>query len=73
MLTDSIDKAFDAIFTDVYHGTDATITPKSPFDTGDGSGTSEASFDESLLPTVQDLARGRRRDRRGRERERRCS
>jgi len=55
VLTDSIDKAFDSIFTEVYSGTDATITPKSPFDTGDGSGTTEASFDESLLPKVQAL------------------
>ena len=38
VLTDSIDKAFDTIFTDVYRGTDATITPKSAFDVEDGSG-----------------------------------
>src|SRR4026207_934056 len=50
VLTDSIDKAFDSIFSDVYRNTDATITPKSPFDAGGDSGTSEASFDESLLP-----------------------
>ena len=55
VLTDSIDKAFNSIFTEVYSGTDATITPKSPFDTGDGSGTTEAAFDESLLPKVQAL------------------
>jgi putative ABC transport system permease protein len=55
VLTDSIDKAFDSIFSDVYQNTDATITPKSPFDTGDGSGTTEASFDESLLPKVKAL------------------
>jgi putative ABC transport system permease protein len=53
VLTDSIDKAFDSIFTEVYSGTDATVTPKSPFDTGDGSGTTEPSFDESLLATVR--------------------
>ena len=55
VLTDSIDKAFDSIFSDVYRNTDATITPKSPFDTGDGSGTTEASFDESLLGKVKEL------------------
>ena len=55
MLTDSIDQAFNSIFTEVYSGTDATITPKSPFDTGDGSGTTEAAFDESLLAKVQAL------------------
>jgi putative ABC transport system permease protein len=55
ILTDSIDKAFDSIFTEVYRGTDATITPKSAFDVEDGSGSTEASFDESLLGTVRDL------------------
>ena len=55
VLTDSIDQAFNSIFTEVYSGTDATITPKSPFDTGDGSGTTEAAFDESLLAKVQAL------------------
>jgi putative ABC transport system permease protein len=55
VLTDSIDQAFDSIFSDVYKGTDATITSKSAFDTGDGSGTTEASFDESLLPKVKAL------------------
>ena len=55
VLTDSIDKAFNAIFTDVYRNTDATITPKSAFDVQDGSGTAEASFDESLLAKVKAL------------------
>ena len=32
VLTDSIDKAFDTIFTDIYRGTDATVTGKSAFD-----------------------------------------
>jgi putative ABC transport system permease protein len=54
VLTDSIDKAFDSIFSDVYRNTDATITPKSAFDVGD-NGTTEAAFDESLLPTVKAL------------------
>jgi putative ABC transport system permease protein len=55
VLTDSIDKAFDTIFTDIYRGTDATITPKSAFDVEDGSGSTEAPFDESLLPEVRAL------------------
>jgi putative ABC transport system permease protein len=55
VLTDSIDKAFDSIFSDVYRNTDATITPKSAFDTEGDSGTTEASFDESLLPEVKEL------------------
>ena len=56
VLTDSIDKAFDTIFTDIYRGTDATITrqvrlrrrataPASP----------SRPFDESLLPEVRRL------------------
>jgi putative ABC transport system permease protein len=55
ILTDSIDKAFDSIFSDVYKGTDATITPKSAFDIEDGSGTTEAAFDASLLDKVKEL------------------
>ena len=55
VLTDSIDKAFNTIFTEVYRGTDATITPKSAFDIEDGSGSSEAPFDESLLAKVKAL------------------
>ena len=31
VLTDSIDKAFDSIFSDVYRNTDATITPTEYF------------------------------------------
>jgi putative ABC transport system permease protein len=54
VLTDSIDKAFDSIFSDVYRNTDATITPKSAFDVGD-NGTTEAAFDESLLAKVKAL------------------
>ncbi len=39
VLTDSIDKAFDTIFSEVYRGTDATITGKTAFDLGDDSGS----------------------------------
>lgn len=55
VLTDSIAKAFDAIFSEVYRGTDATITPKSAFDVQGGSGSVEAPFDESLLEQVKAL------------------
>ncbi len=54
VLTDSIDKAFDSIFSDVYRNTDATITPKSAFDSGD-NGSTEAPFDQSLLAQVRAL------------------
>ena len=57
VLTDSIDKAFDAIFTSVYEGTDATITGKSAFDLSDGSGTTAPPFDESLLAEGASAAR----------------
>jgi putative ABC transport system permease protein len=55
VLTDSIDKAFDTIFSDIYRGTDATITGKSPFDVSDGSGSTVPPFDESLLAEVREL------------------
>jgi putative ABC transport system permease protein len=55
VLTDSIDKAFDTIFTQIYRNTDATITGKSPFDVQSGSGSTETSFDQSLLPKVKEL------------------
>jgi len=55
VLTDSIDKAFDSIFSSVYQGTDATITGKSAFDLSDGSGTTAPAFDESLQPKVEAL------------------
>jgi putative ABC transport system permease protein len=55
VLTDSIDKAFDAIFSSVYEGTDATITGKSAFDLSDGSGTTAPPFDESLQQEVAAL------------------
>ena len=76
MLTDSIDKAFDSIFTDVRKGSNAVISGKSAFDLSEGSGTNSPTLDESLLPEVRRLpsvaeAEGRRRrgaaDRRGRQ------
>ncbi|HEY1326620.1 MAG TPA: ABC transporter permease, partial [Casimicrobiaceae bacterium] len=55
VLTDSIDKAFNSIFTDVRQGSDAVISGKSAFDLNSGSGVTAPAFDESLLPKVQDL------------------
>ena len=55
VLTDSIDRAFDRIFTDVREGSDAVISGASAFDLTEGSGASEPSFDESLLETVRGL------------------
>jgi putative ABC transport system permease protein len=55
MLTDSIDKAFDSIFTDSRKGSDAVVTGKSAFDITEGSGTNAPTLSESLLPEVKKL------------------
>ena len=69
VLTDSIDKAFDSIFSDVYRNTDATITAKSPFDLERRLGDERGRFDESLLAEGQGAAGRPGGDRRGRERD----
>ncbi|HEU4941968.1 MAG TPA: FtsX-like permease family protein [Gaiellaceae bacterium] len=53
VLTDSIDQAFESIFSDVRQGSDAVITGKAAFDVTDGSGTTAPTMDESLLATVR--------------------
>ena len=55
VLTDSISKAFDSIFTTIYQGTDAVITGDTAFDVSEGSGVEIPSFDESLLAKVKAL------------------
>jgi putative ABC transport system permease protein len=55
VLTNSIDHAFDKIFTDARKGSNAVISGKSAFDIGDQTGVSAPSFDESLLPKVRAL------------------
>lgn len=55
VLTDSIDKAFDSIFSDVREGSDAVVTGKAAFDLSDGSGTSAPTLDESLLEEIRAL------------------
>ena len=55
VLTDSIDQAFDRIFTDIRAGSNAVISGKSAFDLSDGSGVDEPTLDESLLAEVQAL------------------
>jgi putative ABC transport system permease protein len=55
MLTDSIDKAFDTIFTDVRQGSNAVISGKSAFDLTEGSGSNSPTLDESLLAQVRKL------------------
>ena len=55
VLTDSIDSAFDQIFTDVREGSNVVITGKSAFDLSEGSGVSEPTLDESLVDDVRQL------------------
>ena len=55
VLTDSIDKAFDSIFTDVRQGSNVVISGKAAFDLSDESGVQEPSFDQSLLEKVRAL------------------
>ena len=55
VLTDSIDKAFDSIFTESRAGSTAVITGKSAFDISEGSGATAPLLDESLLETVRDV------------------
>jgi putative ABC transport system permease protein len=56
VLTDSIDKAFDTIFTDSRKGSNAVITGRSAFDLSEGSDFQAPTFDESLLPKVRGLS-----------------
>ncbi len=53
VLTDSIDKAFDSIFTEVREGSNVVVSGKAAFDLSDGSGASAPSFDESVLDDVR--------------------
>ncbi|MBM2822976.1 MAG: hypothetical protein HW413_1722 [Thermoleophilia bacterium] len=55
VLTDSIDQAFDRIFTETREGSSAVISGKSAFDLSDGSGVTEPTLDEALLEEVRAL------------------
>jgi putative ABC transport system permease protein len=55
VLTDSIKGAFGGIFTQVYQGTDATVTGKSAFDLSDNGTTTAPPFAQSLLPKIRRL------------------
>ncbi len=48
VLTDSIDQAFDAVFSEIYRDTDASITGKTAFDIEEGAGSVAPTFDEGL-------------------------
>jgi putative ABC transport system permease protein len=55
VLTDSINNAFHSIFYETRAGSDAVISGKSPFDVSGDSGSTNPSFDESLLQKVRAL------------------
>ncbi len=55
VLTDSIDQAFDTIFSDIREGSNVVITGKSAFDLSEGSGVTDPTFDEGLLEKVRAL------------------
>ena len=55
VLTDSIDQAFDRIFTESRAGSNAVISGKSAFDLSPESGFEAPPFDESLLPRIKAL------------------
>ncbi|HVD25208.1 MAG TPA: FtsX-like permease family protein [Gaiellaceae bacterium] len=56
MLTDSIDKAFTSIFTDVRQGSNAVISGRTAFDVSQGAGSTAPTLSEALLPKVRSLA-----------------
>jgi putative ABC transport system permease protein len=55
VLTDSIKGAFGGIFTQVYQGTDATVSGKSAFDLSGQNNTTAPPFAQSLLPKIRKL------------------
>jgi putative ABC transport system permease protein len=55
ILTDSIKGAFGGIFTEIYSGTDATITGKAAFTLSNQNNTTAPPFDELLLTKVRGL------------------
>ena len=56
MLTDSIDRAFDSIFTDVRKGSNAVISGKTAFDLSSDVGSAAPTLDDSLLGKVRGLS-----------------
>ena len=55
VLTDSIDKAFSSIFTDVRKGSSVVVSGKSAFDLSQGQGSFAPTLNESLLDTVRNV------------------
>ena len=55
VLTDTIDKAFDAIFVDSYAGTDAVVTGKDPGFSFEGESAEAPPIPEKTLARVRDV------------------
>lgn len=55
VLTDSIEQAFDTVFSDIRKGSSAVITGESAFDLSEGGGSFEPTFEDSLLEGVRAL------------------
>src|SRR5215208_1374516 len=55
VLTDSIDQAFDSIFSDVRKGSNVVVTGKPAFDLSDENASDTPTIDESLLQEVRGL------------------
>jgi putative ABC transport system permease protein len=55
VLTDSIDRAFNSIFTDVRQGSNVVVTGKPAFELSDQNVGAAPAFDQSLLETVRGL------------------
>ena len=53
VLTDTVTKAFDDLFGDVYQGTDAVVRGAPLFDAGVDVGVQRGRVDESVLPKVR--------------------
>ena len=68
VLTDSIDNAFDSIFTEVRQGSNVVVSGKSAFDLATRAATTAPTLDETLLDEGARAARrrGGRRERRRR-------
>jgi putative ABC transport system permease protein len=56
VLTDTIQNAFDKIFTESYRGTDAVITAKTAFDINEDGGFTTETLSESMLERVRSLS-----------------
>jgi len=55
VLTDSIKGAFNGIFTEIYRGTDATVTGKAAFDLSNQNNTTAPPFSQALLGQIRAL------------------